>query len=115
MGKTRPTYVLPCNRCLDLANAISSRSVTDEELIAFKNESYPNELKDFERYLRTFTRGFAQICVAEEDNILWPDGPDIREYQFGGGKIEVSVINLGGPDTVRRTRWKTMLEERRKD
>jgi len=86
MSKSGPVYLIPCDRCQDLANQIDALETTDQELL------------DLGQFLRRYTKGFAKICVAEEDNILWEGGPDIRDYQFGRGKVEVTLIELDGPN-----------------
>ena len=78
--KTGPVLAISCNQCQELAKQIDAIGTHDEELIGLAN------------HLRTFRRGFATVCVAEEDFILWPGGPDIRDFQIGGGKGNVTVI-----------------------
>jgi len=82
--KTGPVFIIPCHRAQDLAERIDGYAEKDVELIQFA------------AYLRTFTKGFAQVCVAEEDFILWLGGPDIRDFQLGGRDSKTTLIREDG-------------------
>lgn len=82
--KTGPTFVIPCDKAQDLAKQIGALQTDDQELISLA------------KYLRGFHKGFALICVAEEDFILWPGGPDIRAFQLGGIEAKTTIIREDG-------------------
>lgn len=82
--KTGPVFMIGCGDAQDLAKQIDELGTDDQELIGLAN------------HLRTFHKGFAMICVAEEDFILWPGGPDIRDIQFGGRTSVSTAITREG-------------------
>lgn len=97
--KTGPVFAIPFDKAQDLANQIDALKTNDPDLL------------DLAGYLHTFDKGFALICVAKEDFIMWPGGPDIRDFQLGGRGAVVNVIigdhvvsNEGSEDTEGDTR-----------
>lgn len=79
-GKTGPTFVITCDRAQDLARQIDELKTKDQDLLDLANA------------LRRVHKGFFLMCVAPEDFILWPDGPDIRDFQLGAWNSKVTVF-----------------------
>lgn len=79
--KTGPVFLIPVDRAKVLIELIDELGVDDRDLIGLRN------------HLSDFTGPFALVCVAEEDFVLWPDGPDIRDYQLGGRDSKVTIIH----------------------
>lgn len=82
--KTGPTFVIPSDKVREIVQKIDELNTEDPELI---------KLAD---HLRHFNKPFFLICVAPEDYVLWPDGPDIRDYQLGGRETEVTIVREEG-------------------
>lgn len=80
MSKTGPTYLIPRDRARNLAKQIDTLRTDDVDLIALAD------------HLRNFDQPLFYICVAEEDSVLWPGGPDIRTLQLGEGKNVVELV-----------------------
>lgn len=81
MSKTGVTLAIPCHRAQDLVQLIDDFETQDADL------------RNLADYLRQFRKGLALICVAPEDFVLWPDGPDVRDFQIGGRNTRTVIVH----------------------
>lgn len=83
--KSGPVFLIDCGKCQELADMIDAYKESDPDL------------RHLGHALRSQERGFFQISVAREDFVLWPGGPDVRDFQFGG-RDPIPVMIMGGGD-----------------
>lgn len=76
-------YMIPCNKCQELAQLIEEH----------KGQPYHDlELDNLATALRQQTKGFFPMSASPEDLVLWPGGPNLSDFQFGGGKTKVTLV-----------------------
>lgn len=81
--------MIPCDRAADLSTLImASDHATEDDFVGLV--AHLRESTSF------YSKGFAVVCFAPEDYVLWPGGPDIRDYQIVANGNEMIVVTDEG-------------------